>query len=61
MSKTKDYLSAEEFDLMFEDELDSYFDDEYYYQLYLQEKKYLEKVSIIQDKVLPLHSKTNNI
>jgi hypothetical protein len=33
------YISAEEFDLMFEDELDRFFDDEYCYHQWLEEDK----------------------
>lgn len=39
----KNYLSAEEFDLMFEDELDAYYaDEDYKYQQYLLEKEAME-------------------
>lgn len=33
------YISAEEFDLMFDDELDTIYDDEYHYRVWLEDEK----------------------
>ena len=39
------YISAEEFDLMFEDELDRHYDDEYYYHQWLNEQTINQKIN----------------